>query len=69
MRNRAGSEVPDRRQIRAIWRPFVTGMTPAMTGSSIFRARIRYRKLYSTPLSKNIWVVRKSQPLSTFCLR
>ena len=64
--NRGGIIDPDSFTTRATCRASQIGMMPAQTGISIPARCIRYRKLYSNPLSKNICVVRKSTPASTF---
>ena len=54
---------------KTVYRALVIGIMPARTGRVIPASRMRYRKLYRTALSKNSWVVRKSQPASTFSFR
>ena len=69
MRKRLGSVVPDRDRMRVICAALVTGMMPAKIGTLMPASWARYRKLYRALLSKNIWVVRKSTPQSTFSFR
>lgn len=68
-RKRGGNVAPDSCTVRLSSRVSVMGITPATTGTSMPRRNAWYRKRYSTLLSKNIWVVRKSAPASTLAFK